>query len=128
MALSRLEVNLMFVRAEPDAIAQDWHRDQHPFLRLQGHAGSQSADVHAGVSIYGEYGNGDPPAGIEYQTGVFSPPTGPTSQTYIPDASGDGSAVMHTGDVVHSGTASREARVAMYVGFTPIGVYFSHTA
>ena len=129
MALARLSINLMFVRCKAGARDQWWHRDQYPFLQLDGHAGSLSADLHTGFAILGEYGNGDPPAGIEYQPGIFTragPPMG--EATYIPNASANGAAVMHTGDVVHRGTASAEERVAMYIGFTPVGINLTHQA
>ena len=128
VVLSRLAVNVMFVETDPGAEAQQWHRDQFPFMRIRGHGGSQSADIHTGVALYGPYGDGNPPAGIEYQAGIFSTPTAPSSQTYVPNASEDGHAVMHTGDVVHRGTASSQKRVAMYVGFTPVGINITHDA
>lgn len=126
--LSRLNVNLMLVHTRAHAAAQRWHCDQFPFLRVPATSTSLSADVHAGIRLSGPYGSGDPPAGIEYQPGSFGLATDPLSPTYVPDASSEGAALLHTGDVVHRGTATEKERLALYIGFTPRGVNLTHAA
>lgn len=123
--LRRLACNVMFVRTSKGAVAQDWHRDQAPFLKRRPNDGSLSADVHFGIRISGTF-NED--GGIEYQPGNFGVDPSKDYELYTPDASQDDVLVAHMGDVLHHGTASAQARMALYIGFTPCGIYMEHGA
>ena len=123
--LRRLACNVMFVRTSKGAVAQDWHRDQAPFLKRRPNDGSLSADVHFGIRISGTF-NED--GGIEYQPGNFGVDPSKDYELYTPDASQDDVLVAHMGDVLHHGTASAQARMALYIGFTPCGIYVEHGA